>query len=445
VFICYSIYAQQEQPEKSAIAEIRKLIETVHANPYQSFSAGSIDLPINDSQVSLSIYNLTDSLAQTNGYDNKYLANSIVYRYIKLYRKENTIKKWQRDFITKLIMMDFKYCCRYLINTIYPVEILSEDFFTPAIIEQCKELFEHPTYTREEAEIIATSFKPICSVSDTLGYSALKQKKDSLYAIRLQLQPYDRDLHGEEERLYEDARSMIRDAEKMGLNLEQYCDSINRQIYQNIINNYSGKELDRVSSLLSSFASNKVHVMAPLIEEYGTQYYYSDIDIQKMLARLNYKNYAQQSIKYYTHQIDSLSNILSSIDELIKYPTDLYLSTFVKTRNVFGSLCYIGTQESYFATAPLLLLKNHVKDDLQYEYPIGVYFYDEIYRSFKNVPLPECCYGTGEYGDFIHDPKDVYSPYTTLKCDEVENYLPIVYQWMLDNKGKYELKNPQND
>jgi hypothetical protein len=346
--------------------------------------------------------------------------------------------------------MGFKYCYRYIGNnaTYYSINYLPDSLYTPEIIEQCKKMFVNPNYTQEEAELIASSFKPLYSISDTLGYAALKHKKDSLYAIRRQLQPYDRELHGEEERLYDSKRSLIRNAENAGLTLQQYCDSMNMKYLQKNVSNYAGKSLYELERIVYGFAKNKVHAMAPLIEEYGKQYHYTDIDIQEMLAQLDYKDYKArqdaynvQQIEYYRQQIDSLSKILSSIDKLIKYPTELYLSTFIKIGDIFGGLCYIGTQESYFATAPLLLLKNRVRDFYTKEYPIGIYFYNEIDRMFKNVPLPKCCYIHDEDGDFVITPKGAY---TNWKCTDVEKYLPIVYQWMLDNRGKYELKGPEN-
>jgi hypothetical protein len=52
------------------------------------------------------------------------------------------------------------------------------------------------------------------------------------------------------------------------------------------------------------------------------------------------------------------------------------------------------------------------------------------------VPLPKCV--DPEWIGIIHQ-------YDDGGCKEIEDYLPKVYQWMLDNKGKYELQDPKLD
>jgi hypothetical protein len=168
-----------------------------------------------------------------------------------------------------------------------------------------------------------------------------------------------------------------------------------------------------------------------------------------MLARLNYKDYPEQLMAYnaqevvdYIHKIDSLSQILSSINHLIHYHSqgwDEYQSLDL----IFYRLEYIGTREAYPAMAPLLKITNRVKkaypysDSRSIEFPINLEFYNRIAQLFVNVPLPKCV--DADYFDLI-------KPYDRDKgCTEIEAYIPKVYQWMLDNKGKYELKNPRDD
>jgi hypothetical protein len=246
---------------------------------------------------------------------------------------------------------------------------------------------------------------------------------------------------------------MIRGVEKMGISLEQYCDSVNREQYQFWVDYYTGKQLDRLSSLLESFAENRVYAMAPFIEEQGDKYF-SERRLLEMLSRLNYKDYPEQLVAYYTqqvadytHQIDSLSQILSSIDHLINNEYGRGTQGWGEYQKlnliIFSKLESIGTQEAYFAMAPLLKITNRVKDQYPYstspliEFPINLWFYNKMARLLANVPLPECI-----HADFF----DLLTPYDRDKgCTEIEAYIPKVYQWMLDNKGKYELRNPRND
>jgi hypothetical protein len=320
----------------------------------------------------------------------------------------------------------------------YSVRLLPDSLYTPEIIEKCKAMFVNPTYTKKEADVIAASFKPPFSVSDTLGYAALKHKRDSLRTYYRS--GYYAELHGEEEDLYYTKRNRIKEAGEMGLTLEQYCDSMNMDYYQRVADTYVGKTLYGLGYVLSSFAENKVYFMAPLIEEYGKQYF-SDIEIQEMLARLDYKDYKErhdtynaQQIINYTQQIDSLSKILSSIDEII-LPSSYSKGhrEYIELRWIMDDLKHLGTQDAYFAMAPLLLIKNRVKTyHPQYEFLIGIDFYEKIARLFIGVPLPKCV--DPEWIGIIHQ-------YDDGACKAIEDYLPKVYQWMLDNKGKYELKN----
>jgi hypothetical protein len=57
---------------------------------------------------------------------------------------------------------------------------------------------------------------------------------------------------------------------------------------------------------------------------------------------------------------------------------------------------------------------------------------------FVNMPLPKCVEGATGI-DLLHC-------YGKNECrDEIEAYIPKVYQWMLDNKGKYVLRDPRED
>ena len=105
----------------------------------------------------------------------------------------------------------------------------------------------------------------------------------------------------------------------------------------------------------------------------------------------------------------------------------------------FEKLVYINTQESFYATTPLLLNKNTWGDYLN-QATIGARIFIQLDTYIKNFPfdkkqLIEKVSESGKYDVIINE--------MVIDYELGETFLKQIYQWMIANRGKYEIAQEQ--
>jgi hypothetical protein len=374
---------------------------------------------IKDKFTSFRIFEIADSLARIGGYNNLRLIQNISrimvnkYAYKRTddcYNCENTeMTDWQKELLIKFVEIDIKYCIR--VSGSSSIIGLPSFLFTQSIINEIKKLYLNPLLSRNEAEIIAQreiqSEKP-----DTFGYDNLKKKF------------YMNDLNKNELVLYNYLTSLFFKIDKVNMNLEQYYDSINQDNYEYVVNKLEGEPFREGFSLITTLREKRIYPLAMFIDSLrnsdGGNYWnrWGKIDVDFILARLNYMDYPQQQMDKYNHIVDTCIHYLNKNTHLNMYEVaDISDMIFNSTSHMIQ----INPSEACYKMAPLLLVKNILWEQFwEKTYSIGALYLYNLGGTIVNMPLYDL---------------------PVWEIDSKNGYLETMYQWMLDNKDNYQI-NP---
>ncbi len=363
------------------------------------------------------LFECGDSLAKTDNYFNKRFANSLFLALITQLNSSEVSSsvKQKKLIINKIVFSDLKYCCRFTDAT--SLLLIKNIKVNSAITDLVKELLTNTQRTEDEAKLIVKSSKPFFNVNDTIGFKSKVQKyKSGDKSLEFDI------LHIE---------WVQRDAKKAKMDLSAYIDSLQSVYNKQFIANYIKHPIDYRSPIIFSY-DHELKDFAPYIEKIYLENLKSDPSddrsikklIELVLAHFQYKNYEQ--------------TIISQISDSIKATKKNDLSRYL---SYFEDLMYIKTQESVFAVAPMLLVKEKIKRrNLDIEHSIGAFIFCKLDMYIKNLPW--------EYHNKTSRMILINKEPTEESIDEwfIDNEMPptfleTMYKWMIENKGKYEMRN----
>jgi hypothetical protein len=316
-----------------------------------------------------------------------------------------------------------------------------------------KGLLFHPFKTREEARIIISTSKPEYSIYDTIGY---KNKVKQYHSLLQEYKGYENRLKeytakakaanvsveewlnahdttgfketfraclkqkSELETYTGKINNWMHNAEKSKMPLRRWLDSMQASQDTLFVRRYVQETLNLVP-LLHAIGQNYLNELAPDIEQLITTGKLSEDDKKEaslQLARMQYKGYEK--------------NIIEDIGNTIKQTDATDYNTLYK---LFEKLVYINTQESYYATSPLLLNRNTWGDHLN-QATIGARIFMQLDNYIKNLPFDkkQLIDKVSEGGKY-----DVIINEMVIDYELGEPFLKQIYQWMIANRGKYEI------
>ena len=388
------------------------MTDTLMKNIDHEDSDFNIEIPDISSNKALSnkLYKLLDSLAQTDIYSNKLLAYN---GYNKLLRKMRPYpQNWQKELSKKIASSILDKHLRII--GLDAICDLPRSAFTHDLLKKIADVYTPPTLTREEAEVSAQLGGNTHVLKDTIGYSKLKEIPENKLSSK------------EENRLWNMKVDLYR-ADKANMSLKAYYDSLNRESFKKRVKYRRNYSFAGGGSIVQCLARKKVYKAAPMIDTLKDIPRFDDWDhnFSLDLARLRYKDYPEKMIKKYGHAIDTTIQYLESGNFSKEKNDDIQnqLDTY------FRSLTYIGTQEAYYKTAPLVSIKDTILYPYRSDYKpyrIGTLFIDIMSEYIKNMPTYAM--------DSING--DVW--YIDKKLPE--GYHEKIYNWMIENKGNYEIE-----
>lgn len=419
-----------------------------------------ISLPgIDDLKANAKLSQAVDKVSSTDNYYSKILGHQInLFLINALILKEDSLISQGKEqtaiktLIQQIVLSDIKYCARF--TDTYIFDKLEKQHYTNGIIQEMKGLLFHPFKTREEARIIISTRKPEYSIHDTIGY---KNKVKQYHSLLQEYKGYENRLKeytakakaanvsieewlnahdttgfketfraclkqkSELETYTGKISNWMHNAEKSKMPLMHWLDSMQASQDTLFVRRYVQEILNLVP-LLHAIGQNYLNELAPDIEQLIATVKLSEEDKKEaslQLARMQYKGYEK--------------NIIEDIGNTIKQTDATDYSTLYK---LFEKLVYINTQESYYATSPLLLNQNDF-NDLITTAPINARFFVQLKQYIRNFPWNEKLEikeleKKGIYIYSFNDPWDVnnYLP---------KDFLKQIYQWMITNRGKYEI------
>lgn len=353
---------------------------------------------------------LTDSLARVPSYKHKSLSIVINKEIIKRY--QNEAKRLDNDTIfDKQIANIFE---TYFLNCAYCEDGLDDRFrrqyFTSNTQKIVDDILENPYLTEEEAYIRVFSTpqpSPESVRRDTIGLGQAKQEWDSIdnllhhKALNWEIDKrnylkFQKD--SLENVIHEKSNSFIEIAARHGKTLEEYfADYYKRQAYRN-----SPRKLEHITSAYIQAAIADT-VPGRYFETIEKIYNHKESDGAGywFLVDNRYKDYTERAINKYKELIENITE-----------------KPYLTERIIDNLFRRIRTQESVAAIAPLIKC-DVVYDDGIFKRSVGetalylIYIYANGWGIIKNFPFKE-----------DYDPK---------VFDEI-------YQWFIDNQGKYELE-----
>jgi hypothetical protein len=440
---CLSVHTfSQQQQSKSGVDKLLHLIVTIsdsvremYPYRYQCFSAwesDSVYYTINHKSELISLYfpairkplqgrmifEKLDSLAKTYNYCNKVFAHKMYFTMLTgLIREEDSLSKTNKDtlqtarLISDIINSDLDNCVRYTDAKF--TSPLKHRNLTPEILNKLMMLFRNPFHTLEEAKVIAQRQEPKRFVPDTTGYA---KKRANFYNLNEEGKEYTRKVE-----------SAISKAEKAKLTLFQYRDSLQKDWNLRAINGALTERID-LMYIVQDAGQKYFYELAPAIEKFyltGIEKKWDEVENCRInLARLQYKNYEQILVDEKVKGMDTTIKYLKkqiSNDQQKDALNDLY--------GLFRNLIYINTQNSYYATAPLLLLtvrENECTDCLRNRSILAASrFFLELNRYIMNFPWDKQKYNGGDVDEFY------------IENEMPKGFLEGMYNWMIENRGKY--------
>jgi hypothetical protein len=418
----------------------------------------AIYLPrLNNLELAEELANVLYSFGKTENYVNKRIIDKIsIYMVLDLQDEEDSLIKKGKDYskfsslVQQIAYTDLKSCARYSNSSVCTK--LKRRNFIPEIKEEMKKLLASPDRTLNEAKLALQSQKKTYVIEDTTGYYSKKMEYKEIYKkYRTYRDALLKNLPQEKEKnmnleawaekndsnefgnryliwlkkknCYENYINKIESwkqaAKREGITLNQWLDKTESETDNGFINNYLTRSIN-VFSIIEAIGYNNFYELAGNVEElYLTGKIDKDTkeEARLTLARLQYKDYENLVI-------DSIRKIISLTDR----------SDYITLLYYFKNLVYINTQESFYAIAPLLLIKNEYNDNMN-TVPINARFFVLLKKHIKNFPWDEKAKIKGLK---IHGLYNFDDPW------DVNNYLPKdflgrIFQWMIENRGKYEI------
>lgn len=383
--------------------------------------------PISNQTSAIEIFHVIDSLARTEIYTNKVVANKIASELVQYYsiRRDSVcyycenkqLNSWQKDLLLNLTMTDIEHCMRMMIdNNDAALFHLPRTIYTFEILDKIKYLFAHPYLRKEEVEIIAQREQNYFNIEDTLGFT--------FHNIN-----YSKLSNDDKKRIGDIRRDLI-NAKEVNQTLGYYYDSLNKIEYEKYVNAWTGSQFVGIQQLVDVIALKKIYSLAPLIDSICQQQLcnsWSNFNIGDVLARLNYKSYPETQISIYSSKLDSLINLIenkSLANKAIKSLEKEILANYRK-------LIYINTQESFCKVAPVLLIKQRSYNENN-SYVIGAKFFLSLNDNILNLPWDKEANEDVKFGE---SPFVVDEWYIENKLPN--NFLEEIYDWMINNKGNY--------
>ncbi len=414
---------------------------------------------LNDLKTIATVVKITDKIASTSNYCSKILAHEINQYVIgQLIQIEDTLLKQGNEssealtLITQTITSELKFCTRFT-DSYYIFDKLKRRHYSPEAITEIKTLLNHPYKTSEEAKIVLASLKPQYSVLDTLGFvEKTKEYKNILReydknemelniyggkakAANMSIQEWMsiNDTTGFKEKFYstlkrkselesyiKKIKSWISESEKSKMTLGLWLDSIQKTEDNQFLKNYT-KGYVVLWPVIKAIGQSYLNELAPDIEQLiitGILGKNKKDDAKLQLARIQYKDYEKVAVEQITNEIKSAdSTDYGVLDKL------------------FEKLVYINTQESFYATSTLLLNKNIWGDHLN-QATIGARIFMQLDNYIKNLPFDkkQLIDKVSERGKY-----DVIINEMVIDYELGEPFLKEIYQWMIANRGKYEI------
>ena len=357
-----------------------------------------------DEPTARSILAVTDSLAQTDIYNNKLIANEISCRLAGLGGKGD----WQTETAHKAVAVDMKYSAKF---ADFPAIIcIPKAMFNQDVIDLITEKFNNPYITHEEADIIVTGQRAQTLPLDTTGYTQLQEKYITSAGTE------------EEERHYRNIHWELGHIQARGQTIQQYTDSLNRVWYEQDMDRWIGKFWRGCLSIMDYAGRERIYSLIPLIESCNTPEIRDWGGKDRVFAQLKHKDYYQQKYDTYTHILDSCIVYLKNNPELGKKAV---FETFRTIQDCYYGLLSIDVDELELIDKliPALTVTNKVTSAVlgygNYEISIGVYFLQKCFMFYiTNLPRPDI-----------------------ILKDWDKNDVPAkMYQWLLKNKGNYQLR-----
>jgi hypothetical protein len=386
--------------------------------------------PVNDESTARTILQIADSLAHVGGYNNLRIVNGLTREIVRTFATIKSVDSegrsksienldmpnWQREVSIDAALLDLNCCARIYYYS--AALVLPSFLFSPEIIDRIKHLYRNPMLTREEAEMMAQAHFPLVPY-DTTGYMELRKRY---------LTP-NSDLNATERDRYGSIYSELNRIKKANMTFERYYDSLNRVRYAEIAERLEGQPFNSMDHIVETIGDKRIYAMADFVDslkQVGISQYFrlSSLDVNQELARLRYKDYPQRQIEKYTRTIDSCSTYLKNNPDADRKKVDEIMKILIQCHE---KLRYINTPESFYRMAPMLLINNMCTNlnDRDLNYSIGAYFFVKINQDIINIPKPEIFLNVPAYIDE----------------DMPRDFLPKMYQWMLDNKDNYKFNH----
>lgn len=376
-----------------------------------------------DEPTTRSVFNIADSLARTDIYNNKVIANTIFCALAKLGGRGD----WQTEIAIKAVKQDMDYSAKFTYSQ--AVASLPKSLFSQDIIDLIAKKFSDPYITREEAEIIVKGRRPTFDPVDTTGYAKL-QDKYMTNTITADEKSHYRFLDGELREL--------KYIQSRGQTIQQYTDSLNGESYELHVNRLTGQLWGGCLDIIDYAQSKRIYSLAPLIESFATPEIRERRDIDFTLARLKYKDYYRQQDEKYANILDSCIVFLKNNPELGASDEDVsgrikVQETALKMIDSYNSMVYLGVSdlEILDRLMPIVTIKKPTIGHFFIfggggeQVSIGTYFLsDYIMEIVTNVPVPE-----------------------NMKIwDWDKNDIPAkMYKWLLENKNNYQLRQRSDE
>lgn len=370
-------------------------------------------------EYSKSLFKAVNELSQNENYFDKVLSNEIYWDMMTFLRSsEDSIKAANGNYqeVTKLIQdivySSLKNCARYASDLV--VSKVEPRHLNDKIFKEMKNILEHPKHTSQEAELYAKAYKPHYALSDTIGFARMQRE------FSKENRQHEMDIRR--------IKNMLRWAKEKNMTLKQWFEKENKEYYEARRADFLKMPVG-LNQTVEFAAHYYVMELAPSLEKllqiekdvYKDKSYISELRIDIDLARLGYKNYREK--------------ILKEMEQMIKSPNN----TKNDYRRFLDRAKYINTQESYFVVAPLLLVKDSIAYGID-NYTFGAFAFNKLREIILNFPeVQEILLKATDNGNMWVDEVKLFE-----RLENENSFLQRMYNWMIENKGKYAIKEGDN-
>jgi len=373
-------------------------------------------------------FSVLDSLARSDNYNLKIVSNRIfstLTRYlieqisiVGIGENKRKLRDWELTLLENMVNSDMEN--NYRIIGDGAVLYLPASLYSQSNIQNVEIFFNNPYLSESEASIIAQRGGPTYLISDTTGFSELN--KDF------------RNLTQADKHRVRVIRDRIFWAKELEISLSEYYNKRNREEYEKSVRAFLGQQTRGVSVLINQLGKNNVYVLSPTIERVfkSDDFMLQDgaVDFKLILARLNYKEYPESQIEFYSNLLNGVVEDLK-VQELGRPEVNKIDWLLISYR---GKLEYINSQKSFQMLAPLILIETYTYQQ-EDRYSLGAHYFLELNEKIKNFPWDKKA--LEEVG-----PNEVPFVVNAWYIDNKmpNDFLKKMYDWMISNKGKYQLK-----